>query len=151
MLWQTEKQWNSKETKTSRFSVRLKRDDNIVWSLWSELLTGDNPLKRPLSPVLSHPLPRGLCSLPQPMPAFLHTHWLTTWLDYYYPLNTPARQPARAAPDQHWDTSLTLKSSIWFIKAGGQTEEKVSGFWCGGWWDAMCESMSATFVECNSV
>lgn len=151
MLWQTEKQWNSKETKTPRFSVRLKRDDNIVWSLWSELLTGDNPLKRPLSPVLSHPCLVVSVRSPSPcLPFSIHTDWLHGWT-ITMPLNTPARQPARAAPDQHWDTSLTLKSLIWFIKAGGQTEEKVSGFWCGGWWDAMCESMSATFVECNSV
>lgn len=51
MLSQTLQQWNTKETKVARLSLRLKRDDNVVRSLWLELLTGDNPLKRPPSPV----------------------------------------------------------------------------------------------------
>lgn len=60
------------------------------------MLTGDNPLKCSLFPVLSHPLPRALC--PPPAPACLSPYTLTDWLDYYYACEDTYSHKHRKSP-----------------------------------------------------
>lgn len=110
MLWQRQEQWNTKETKVARLSLRLKRDDNVVRSLWLELLTGDNPLKWPPPPVQpAHPL--ALQRLPS-APCCPFSAQLTNWLNCYYARKHNNRQQHHliSTKDLHRHSKL---SGIW--------------------------------------
>lgn len=82
LLWQRQEQWNTKETKVARLSLRLKRDDSVVPSLWLELLTGENPLKWPPPPV-QPAYPLALQRHPS-APCCPFSAQLTDWLNCYY-------------------------------------------------------------------
>lgn len=103
MLWQRQEQWNTKETKVARLSLRLKRDDNVVRSLWLELLTGDNPLKWPPL-LLSLPTPSPPNATPQPPAALSPCSWPAGWT-VTMPLNTTASSTTWSPPRTFTDTA----------------------------------------------
>lgn len=124
MLWQRREQWNTKETKVARLSLRLKRDDNVVPSLWLELLTGDNPLKRP--PLLfSLPAPSPCNATPQPPAALPPCSWPTGWA-VTMPVNTTTANSSAT-----WSTKdLRRRRNLSRIGTSPQKRLVLAGMGC---------------------